>query len=483
MRVGWFGGLGLVAAGSWLVVSCGGDSAQSRCVPGTSSACACVDGSVGAQVCAADGTFDACVCDENGPSAGSGNTAGSAGAGTPGGASSTEQAGVAGAEAESAGSNEGGAAGAFGGTGGAFGGTGGAFGGTGGSSAGNGGAAGSAVGGTGGAGAGGGRSGSGGAGGGCTHPDPEWCDGQDNDCDGVVDNGEVCPDPAVKNVDAFTDGVYFLGTTSEGSCGADALRRFWPTLATTWFTGFDCYADTYAFRRTDNTIFYTATFAGLYQDTANKNDTLVATPPCGAQVDSYYENPNFGFDSSGALYYQCSDTVRRDNGVLIAQSIKRLAAVLGDGRTVVTRASQTSANQDDFVVLDAAGNELSRLNPRASFSGTLTVDLQATTVSGNLAYVAFERSYGQSQMEIVAYRLTAASTWQRMRRVAVNAFGLWRLVISDGTIFIRENDPLTTFDQRIRALFPTGEDKIVWREADQTGVKAHIGDQLLVGPP
>lgn len=471
MRVGWLGGLGLVAAGSWLVVSCGGNGSESGCVPGASIACACVDGRLGAQVCAADGTFDACVCEESGPSAGRGNTAGSAGSGAPGGASSTGQAGVAGAgaDAESAGSSEGGTSGASAGEGGS----------TSGASAGEGGAAGSEVGGNGG----GGMAGSGGTVAACTHPDPEWCDGQDNDCDGVVDNGEVCPDPSVKNVDAFTDGVYFLGTTSEGSCGADALRRFWPSLATTWFSGFDCYADTYAFRRTDNTIFYTATFAGLYQNTANQTDTLVATPPCGEQVDAYFRNPNFGFDSAGALYYQCSDTVRRDNGVLVAQSIKRLTAVLGDGRTVVTRASKTSAGQDDFVVLDAAGTELSRLNPRASFSGTLTVDLGATTVSGNRAYVAFQRSYGQSQLEIVAYRLTAASTWQRMRRVAVKSFGLWRLVISDGTIFIREYDPLTTFDERIRGLLPTGEDNIVWREADQTAVKAHIGDQLLVGPP
>src|SRR6188768_1920507 len=126
MRVGLLGVLGLVAAGSWLVVSCGGNSSEHRCVPGTSIACACVEGSLGAQVCAADGTFDTCMCEQSGPGAGSGNTAG--GAGALGGGRSTEQAGVAGAEAESAGSNEGGAAGSFGGTGGPSGGKGGAAG-------------------------------------------------------------------------------------------------------------------------------------------------------------------------------------------------------------------------------------------------------------------------------------------------------------------------------------------------------------------
>jgi hypothetical protein len=56
------------------------------------------------------------------------------------------------------------------------------------------------------------------------------------------------------------------------------------------------------------------------------------------------------------------------------------------------------------------------------------------------------------------------------------------LVLSDGTIFIRERDPLTTFDEQIVAYKTDGEIEIVWREANAGTVRAHIGDQMLVGP-
>ena len=66
-------------------------------------------------------------------------------------------------------------------------------------------------------------------GGSCIADPAEWCDGKDNDCDGVIDNGHVCPEPGVANTLPFSDGVYLQGTTSEGLCGTDALQRFWPT--------------------------------------------------------------------------------------------------------------------------------------------------------------------------------------------------------------------------------------------------------------
>jgi hypothetical protein len=49
--------VGLVA----VVAACGGDE---PCTEGASVACTCTDGGTGAQVCLADGTFDACVCDD-----------------------------------------------------------------------------------------------------------------------------------------------------------------------------------------------------------------------------------------------------------------------------------------------------------------------------------------------------------------------------------------------------------------------------------
>src|SRR6185369_12836272 len=83
----------------------------------------------------------------------------------------------------------------------------------------------------------------------------EDCDGVDNDHDGRIDNGEVCPDASAASTMPFTGGVYFQGTLHEGSCGTDALQRFWPTQATTYFSGFNCYADWYRIRRSDNVIY------------------------------------------------------------------------------------------------------------------------------------------------------------------------------------------------------------------------------------
>src|SRR5262245_52894926 len=42
--------------------ACGGGSKGNKCVAGQSSACACTNGSMGAQTCNADGTFGVCVC-------------------------------------------------------------------------------------------------------------------------------------------------------------------------------------------------------------------------------------------------------------------------------------------------------------------------------------------------------------------------------------------------------------------------------------
>ena len=69
-----------------------------------------------------------------------------------------------------------------------------------------------------------------------------------------------------------------------------------------------------------------------------------------------------------------------------------------------------------------------------------------------------------------------------MRRVPTKRRGSWNLGISDGTIFLREHDPATTFDDRIVAFPPGADERVVWREAEAPVVRAHIGDQMLVGP-
>ena len=73
----------------------------------------------------------------------------------------------------------------------------------------------------------------------------------------------------------------------------------------------------------------------------------------------------------------------------------------------------------------------------------------ACTVSGNDAFLLLSRSQGQDPLEMVVYRLTADSKWLLVRRVTTKRSGLANLVISDGTVFVRENDPTSTFGERI----------------------------------
>jgi len=68
-----------------VVVGCSDDTSVSTCVPGTSAACACPDGTTGAQVCTSDGTFEPCSCGAGmdagprAPDAGEGTDAGEPG--------------------------------------------------------------------------------------------------------------------------------------------------------------------------------------------------------------------------------------------------------------------------------------------------------------------------------------------------------------------------------------------------------------------
>ena len=80
------------------------------------------------------------------------------------------------------------------------------------------------------------------------------------------------------------------------------------------------------------------------------------------------------------------------------------------------------------------------------------------------------------------YRVDESSSWRFIRRAKVDGPGLAQLALSDGTVFVREYDTTTTFDEQIMAYAPGKPGKIVWREAEATDVRAHIGDEMLPGP-
>lgn len=430
-----------------------------RCEVGTRLACACTSGAEGEQVCQSDGTLDECRCEGHGDS-GAPHVGGSPGR-FDGNAGQHSLGGSEGRLDGNAGQHPLGAAGEGGLS---------VRGGTGNSEAG---VSGEGPLTSGGAAKGGARTEGGVGGDECLSLQAEWCDGVDNDCDGQIDNGEVCPDSTVSHTEPFTDGVYLLGTTQRGASDRDVVKRFWPTVAEGYIGPLPGSFNFYNFRPTDRALFYASNFSGLFEHREGAQDASVFTPPCARGV---YGEP--WFDGDGTLYYWCKETIRRGNGLLVHKDVS-LFGVLGDGRAIVTDSS-LAPDQQDFVVLTRSGKEISRLNPRGELAGSLVPDWGSSSVSGNQGYVAFMRTFGQQQQELVIYRVDGNSDWQRVRRLALTDFGSARLPVSDGTVFVQTVEDTSSI---ITAHQPDGRQVVAWRETDQNQIHFFGSAQLFVGPP
>ena len=203
---------------------------------------------------------------------------------------------------------------------------------------------------------------------------------------------------------------------------------------------------------------------------------MVVETPCEHDLGE-----TFDFDGQGRLHYRCAESLLRGNGELVGFPIKELVLTFDDGRSVVTRASNTRG--DDYVVLDAQGVEISRLDPRDVLNGTVTPVVWGASRSANKGYVLFRHglgTWGHEDPEYVAYRVDENSQWQLIRRVSVDQFSTDALVISDGRIFVNERDPATTFDNQIAVYHPDGRREIVWRDALPTGATGKVDRAALV---
>lgn len=306
----------------------------------------------------------------------------------------------------------------------------------------------------------------------------EVCDGADNDCDDVADDGEVCPAGMVQGTQPFTAGLYLVGTLSPGACDADAIQRFWPTVADEYITNLPCSVSGYDFRPGDGRLLYHEIYTGVYVDVdpdGDEGDELIRTPPCGTGTW-----PPFGFDGEDTLHYRCDDTLRRADGELIRFPISFFVATLADGRVLTMEGPEL---MEDIVVSDRQGHELSRVPPHDAFGGPLAPVFRGTTVDGNRAYVLFLRTLEDDTNELVAFALDEDSRWTQMRRLPLADLGRRQIVISDGTVFVRGRDPEVVFNDRIVAYHPDGSEEIVWREVESDPVKSHSEQEMMTGPP
>lgn len=310
----------------------------------------------------------------------------------------------------------------------------------------------------------------------CRLAEDEWCDGRDNDCDGVVDNHEACPDPTVMNTEPFTGTAFFQQNGS--ICSYAHVRRIWPTLAPYDSSNTsDCYADWFTFRPTDGRGFYYATFSGIHRNVAEGPDPVVATPPCGE-----FPSRIFGFDGGGVLHYACQDTLFRGAGVPVTTNLYAYVTTLSDGRTIVVRRSLADPEKLDFVAIGVDGTELSRLSPHDDFVGVMRPNFESASPVGGRAYVTYLRWFGQLDNEVVVFRLTENDDWQRVRRLAVESLGEAQLALPDGTVLISDFIPGTVGDRRVVAYRPDQTVGVLWNAIDD-GDTVFSPAQLLLGPP
>lgn len=305
----------------------------------------------------------------------------------------------------------------------------------------------------------------------CATRSDEHCDGIDNDCNGAVDDGGVCPDRSIKNASPFTEAVY-LHAGPGGACGS-FLQRIWPTPSTIQRGGFECFASSHRFRRSDGALHYWTSFTGIHRDTEDAQDPLVPSPPC----TGFDLGDSFDFDAAGTLYYRCASAVRKGAGEVVTGPA-RSVAVLDDGRLLITR-----FGEPDTIILDGAGQELSRLDPRAELAGTLSPFPDATYVQGNRAYVLYRRSFPSRQKELVVYRVDESSRWALVRRVPTEGVDYDAQVLSDGTVLVFQQDPAPPGASRVVAYPPDGPAQVLFRERHEQGsIRVEIPDAFVVGP-
>jgi hypothetical protein len=272
-------------------------------------------------------------------------------------------------------------------------------------------------------------------------------------------------------------GVYLLGTTSPGACGGDALERIWPTRATSYYTGFDCYATLYQFRTTDDQLFYDSLNMGMRVDGAGATDAVWPTPPCADEVDE-----NFGFDGQGRLHYLCINTLMRGDGETIATNVGRLFGVLADGRTIVANDLVTNTAGAAYQVLGPDGAAINLLVPDPAIGGIAgPIYKAAATTAGNDAYALVGRF--NDPQEVLLYHLDPQSHWELLRTVVgPDPTNGYFLALPDGTVLNRRDDS-TSGNNHVVA-YPPGSDtpQEIWKSGDSPTVVSHTGVQLLMGP-
>lgn len=299
----------------------------------------------------------------------------------------------------------------------------------------------------------------------CFDPREELCDGRDNDCDGIADEGHVCPDDSIHFTEPFAGGVWFRGTLTEGLGGQDAVQRFWPSVTDGYHRIYDSYVSRVLFRQSDGALYFSSS-SGLHE--ASPGEPTLPTLPC--------VNGPFGFDDLNRAYYVCGETLFRDGMPLLA-SISWLEAVLPSGRSIVVRPDLRNAT---FLLLDVDGTELSRLS-FPDWSGTFSALTASSSVQGERAWLMVAREI--DPVEYVVVRVDGnTGAWDVVRRLRSTPLGPYRIALPNGHVLFDRQDAFASSTYEFVDLPPDGPPRVVWREADAPEVRLHGATQFIAGP-
>ena len=264
----------------------------------------------------------------------------------------------------------------------------------------------------------------------CREDQPEWCDAMDNDCDGIVDEGHVCPSMVLDHT-LPAEGTVWAQNVRPGR--SPELARLWPVADHQALAGFDR-EEGIVRSALDGTFFHIKEGSGTFLLRESASDVPLSFPPCGLFAD-FERLPN------GETVYRCDSTLRRNNGMLITEDIdpetqEWLAATVS-GRVVLA----SPGGMPNLFVVERNGSVRDLGRPYGDWEGSLAGRTRAT-VAGESVFFASYRVFS-GRVEAVIHRLDADTgsvfLVRRMPIVHVAADGI---ALPDGRFFAREDESL-----------------------------------------